>query len=353
MAVFVLAVSARAAGFADLSTDTKPFLVRTAVSAPAPGAPVESPWLKKARDYYRHLSESGMIAADVETVGVDRPDDRSPGYAQMHFERGVCTMMINERLTLGSDFKEEFWFKFMIYHELSHCHLFANPRPIRPFPRLSSAAARMVSDLVHLDFIQNGDDEDERRPNAYGTYQETYADVHAIGMLLAEGEPASRIEQILGFRTRGMTLPGDTHMTAGAIEDAERVPWASLDAAGIDAAAREIADKYLAQVFLKHYVRPEEYVAKPSEVLASKVSAPYYELRHPEVLRPESRDGFRKQLGQAAAAPTPVWRDWSRLAQQIGDQDQFVDAFFRLRYGKGPRELSAEDAEIRDAVWPR
>jgi len=89
---------------------------------------------------------------------------------------------------------------------------------------------------------------------------------------------------------------------------------------------------------------------KASEALRSAVSSPFYALVHLDAVDPDQRANFRLQLVAAAAADNPVWSRWSELARSGGEQEAFVEAFFRARYGKGPAELSAEDEEIRSAL---
>jgi hypothetical protein len=301
-----------------------------------------------AAEYLARLRAKGWIRARVEIAAIDRPDDVSPGRSRYDFERGVCELGINERLTESGEFREEFFFKFMVYHELSHCELFAHPADLR-FPGVGSTASRMISDLVQLDFLRMAGDEIRGKPNAYSLYQETYADVKAMGMLLAEGEPASSVERLLRHRRSTAVFAGDPHGTVRALADVQAVDWTRLDAEGIEREARAIADRRAAEAALAPLLC-STYAVKASEAIRSAVSAPFYAMTHLDAVGPDQRADFRLQLVAAASADNPVWSRWSELARPGGEQEAFVETFFKARYGKGSSELSSEDEEIRAAL---
>ncbi|MBI5238906.1 MAG: hypothetical protein HY926_00395 [Elusimicrobia bacterium] len=351
-AALVLAFPASsAAGLpAGFDLDVKTFLTRepAAVIAAAP-VPAQNPWLAKARTLYQGLKAAGHVHAVVDFKLVDGPDyDRSPGYADYDYARNRCAMLLNERLLAESQFKDEFLYTFMVYHEVAHCDLFADPREIKPFPSLSPRAGRMLSDLLHLEFLQAGADE-AMRPNGYGTYQETYADIKAMALLLAEGRPKEQVSAILRFRESSPFPFMDTHDTAGALGKVLRHPWRAMAARAIEAEARAMADEYIAGHFLAKAVPSDEYSARASEVLASKIRTPLVNYRFPYT-SDEDRKLLERQFRQAAHSPYPGWLEFARLVRDNVADDDAAESFFKARYGAGPAQLKAEDEEIRRAL---
>ncbi|MBI4062003.1 MAG: hypothetical protein HY403_11315 [Elusimicrobia bacterium] len=353
-ALCAAAPGAAASGLPEFDLDLERFLRRAAAGTPV-GAPAgaESPsFLKRAEELYRGLRRAGHLKA--EAVFLPNTDPKMPGapaYVVYDFTKDVCSVYIGERGMRRHGFQEDFLFRFVIYHELAHCHFYANPRELRPFPTLGDRANRMVSDLVYLEFLQmSGDD---ARVNGYGTYHETYADVKAAAILAAEGWPRARLQEIARFRENAPFSFHDTHDNAGVFEKVLSVPWKSFDPERLDAEARAIADPYIVGNFLRKVYKPAVWdFLTLSQILVGSLKTPYADLRSPGI--PEDvRSEALRQYTQAGASQNPVWRKYAWLIRAVRARprdERIIEAFFESRYGAGSRALGAEDQAVRRMI---
>ncbi len=343
---------ASAVGLPRFDLDTGSFL-RGAAAVPAmpvAGVPLESRLRAKGREYAEHLRRSGHLAAATAFHPVTDPEHaESPAYVMHDFPRGVCDVFIGDAAMEKAGFAGDFMLRFVMYHELAHCHLYAAPRDIKPFPELGAKANLMLSDFVHLEFFRSNDG-DGFKANGYNTYHETYADIKAVGILLSEGFSREQVLEVVRFRERGSFSHMDTHDNAEVFAQVLDKPWASYGPERLDAEARAIADAYIRKnVFAKLY-GPHVWQYTPFvEVLAGSVSQPAGNLRYPGTL-PDVRASVERQTAQGAAAPNPVWRLYAGLARGSLDEPGVVDAFFRARYGAPKDGLAAEDKAIREAL---
>lgn len=326
-----------------LSAVASLFVALVFLGSPAKAA--EAPSLARARALAAELS--GPETPRVVVTAADDPRyDHTPAYAIYGFRDSQCRLYVNDEAVRRYDFEDEFSFRFMIYHELSHCYLYANPRPIRAFPGLSERANRLVSDLVELEFLQS---DVPGRVNGYNAYQETFADVRAISLLVAEGQPLESVQRLLSYRRDAESSAVDPHNDAPAVAEALEVPWASLGAEEREARARAIADGQVKRAFLQAAFHPERVPFVASDMLAGDLRGPFSDLTF-AFADPEDRAGVQRKLADAPYAPWPVWREYARLADRGLDAAAFVSAFFRARYGVDQGGLAQDDAALAAAL---
>lgn len=349
---FAASAPASAAGLprfdSDFDLDVSGFLAPEAVAVPeVRAAAVALHPLAKGRAFAENLRRAGHLAAETAFHPVTDPEyAESPAYVVYDFPRGVCDVFIGDKAMEKAGLGEDFMLRFVMYHELAHCHLYADPRELRPFPELGDRANRMLSDFVFLEFFRS-DDGDGFKSNGYGTYHETYADIKAVGLLLSEGYSREQVLEVVRMREKASFSFMDTHDNAEVFARVLDKPWASYDSARLDSEARAIADVYIRKnVFAKLY-SPHTWEFTPFvEVLAGSVSQPAGNLRYSGTA-PAVRSSIEKQLAQAAAAPNPVWREYAGLVRQDLGEQALLDAFFSARYGAVKSGLDAEDQAIR------
>ncbi|MBI3549760.1 MAG: hypothetical protein HY078_12035 [Elusimicrobia bacterium] len=344
------APSAWSAGLPSLPTDVRTFLRPAVVEVPrVSGAAVEHPFLARAKAIDARLRKAGHLRADVAFHMNENPDyENASAYVLYDFAKNRCDVFIDEKGMRKNGFEDEFLFRFVMYHELAHCHLYANPKDLKPFPALSDRANRIASDLVHLEYFRTPDG-DGPKVNGYSTYHETYADVKAVGILLSESGSDAGVRRIVSFREGAAWSFMDTHDNAAVFPRVLAASWPS-DPDRLDAQARAIADPYIVVNFFRKLYRPSvwDYVAL-SDVLASNLRTPAVELRL-TYGDEEVRKSLRERFANAAASPNLTWREYARIVLSGAKEEQLVDAFFRARYGVGVKDLVAEDASLRAAL---
>ncbi|MBI4061433.1 MAG: hypothetical protein HY403_08395 [Elusimicrobia bacterium] len=306
--------------------------------------------VRTAQAHYLELRNKGHVRAAVRvSSGADPlragPPD-SPGYAIYDFQRRVCTVFLNPAAIRAFEFDEPFAFRFMIYHELAHCDLFAFPHEINALPGAGARANRMISDLVHLEFLHN---DDSRPVNGYGTYHETYADVKAVALLLAEGHSRERVREIVRYRASNVVSFMESHDNAGVFERILRMPWSGRAPARLDSEARAVADAYIPTNFLRKVFGAGGVPFVASDIVAAALRMPLSTLRF-EHSPPADRAVIEGRLADVADARQGAWREYARLARAGGTPESVIEAFFIARYGARPRDLGEDDAAVRRAL---
>jgi len=352
MLLLIAAGAHAASGGEAFGPSARDFLLKSAdlpvhTPATAPAADDQDALLERARLHHRALSASGAVRARATFAANKDPEKAgSPAYTTFDFARRLCTVTLNAEAAAVSGYDEALMERFMIYHELAHCDLFAAPHEIRAFPQLSPLANRMISDLVHLEFLgwlEPG------RPNGYIIYQETYADVKALALMIAEGETPERLGAIYRRRAGGIRMPADPHATEGVFEEALSTPWRTMDAGRLDDRARSLADRHIVDNFLRPVFQTDNVAFDASSILTANLRTPLSGARS-EYSPPEVREFLRVRHGEVAASAQDAWRLYSGLARSGMPEQQVIDGFFRARYGAGPEGLQAEDAALRAAL---
>ncbi len=142
----------------------------------------------------------------------------------------------------------------------------------------------------------------------------------------------------------------DTHDDAGVFGHVLSIPWGSFDPERLDAEVRAVADPYIVDNFLRKVYHPLvwDYVTV-SEVIVGSIRTPLADLRFAWASA-ETRATLEHQFTQAEAAPQPAWREYTRLVRNGMSEDEIVEAFFKARYGAGPKDLADDDKAIREAL---
>lgn len=348
LAILAASVPAAAVGFPDFDLDTNGFLVPVADTVQERrAAAVESPYRARSRALAEHLRRAGHLTARTAFHPVTDPEHAdSPAYVTYDFPRGICDVFIGDEALAAQGFDREFILRFVMYHELSHCQLYAAPRDLKPFPELDEKANRMLSDFVRLEFFRP-DDGSGFKANGYNVYHETYADVKAVGLLLSEGYTREQVMEIVRFRERTPFSFMSSHDNAGVFAQVLDKPWASYGPARLDAEARAIAEVHLRKNIFAHLYSAFVWEHTPFvEVLANSLGHPASSLRYAGT-DPKTRAGVEAQLAQGAASPDPVWRLYADLLRKGLEKDALIDAFFSARYGAVKNGLAAEDLAVR------
>lgn len=105
------------------------------------------------------IGAARVLAADLTrrgklSVAVDIEPHTLPisaGLARYDFAARRCEVRINPALLARSAFDSFERFRFLVYHELAHCELYARPGGFFAHFGLTSAGARSLDDLVLFD----------------------------------------------------------------------------------------------------------------------------------------------------------------------------------------------------------
>lgn len=348
LSFMLLSPQVQGAGLPELPRDLRPFLRRTA-AAPPPAGPVRGDIIARAREIHRDLGQRGHVRTKAEFHRTPHPKDaETPAYVEYDFVRGTCQVFLGEKGMRKEGFLDEFSFRFVLYHELSHCHLFANPRQANVFARLSALANRMLSDYIQLEYLKVSDAE-EMLASAYLSYQENYADAKAVALLLAEGWPRKRILEIAKLRETDIHTVTDSHHSGGMFERLLAEDWAARGARELDRKAREIADTYSADNILSKRAFTDMLDLSPFSTELSGLVGILISTYRYEDHAPEAQEFIDVQNKQAAASSHPVWRAFFKALRGGAETRRAVEAFFMDRYQARPEELAAADEEIKRA----
>lgn len=293
-----------------------------------------------ARAAHERLAVQGHVQAEADVAAAH--DAESPGSALFDYRTGRCQVTIDEGQA-GKHYSTPVGLKFMVYHELAHCHLFANPHEIEAFPELSRTSNRMISDVIHLDYVGWV----AGRLNGYLVYHETYADVKAVALLLREGETEKSLQWLRELRGRG-GLFYDPHQSAGVYDEAFSVAWTRMTPAEVDAQARLITDRHIVKNFFRAAfpLASFEHMGM-SDLLHSSARSPQADLLYD---RGEVKAGVTAKLALLQGAPQPAWSVLLRQMTPGRDPEEVSRAFMLERYGKTRAELKDADAEIGAAL---
>jgi hypothetical protein len=354
MMVLVFQGTAEASGLSAFSTDTEPFLRQSAWSPPAPaGKAVEAVGEESVGERIRriaaHLRFKGHLNSPVEVVKIPPPRDAEiPAYVEYDFRRGVCRFFIGEKAAAKNGFADAFGFRFMVYHELAHCHLFVHPKRSTIFPGISPIANLMLSDYIQLEYLKVFEEEEMQAPG-YHTLHESYADAKAIGIMLSEGWPKERVKEIAAMRGTDIGTINDSHHSGGIFGELLAEDWTRWSARGIDRRAREISDRHAAINILSKRGFVDMLELSPfSAELETLVRNTIWNYRY-DGHDAETREFVELQKEQAAAADHPVWDAFFRALKRRQTPERATEAFFKDRYKARPNELGGADREIRDA----
>ena len=168
------------------------------------------------------LAEKKFNAKIQLEVNMTDENAHSPGYAIYDFKEQICKFKINTQALKESIFTERL-FKFFIYHELSHCHFFANPFTISNFKELNNSQNKILNDFIFLDILI----QTEKRLNAYNVYHEAYADVMAMALLLKEGYTPEDFKSLKELRLDDF-LDGH-HNTSSGFSSVFKEDWKNID----------------------------------------------------------------------------------------------------------------------------
>lgn len=168
-----------------------------------------------AQAQYLKLVDQKMITGKI--VFSDTQDQNyihTPGYAVFDFDKHVCTIFLNDKAIKKNKFDDAFSFRFMVYHEMSHCELYARPHTIMLL-KVKPEWQKMASDVIHLEFFHSS----MGRVNGYKTYHEIFADIMAISMMKqADNETDDALAKIMAYRAGNAMAFMDNHDSANAIK---------------------------------------------------------------------------------------------------------------------------------------
>ena len=210
----------------------------------AGGAGTDDP-LDTARRLARRLAARGLLSVPVRFA--DRDHGQFNAHAEYDFASGTCRITLDAGRLGDSPYRTPLAFRYLVYHELSHCELYARPSVFGALTGGDEQAARMLDDLLLFDAI----DAPEDRPqlNLFAFVHEVHADVRAVALLMNEGVPAVDLAFIA--RLREAVTFDLHHGTAAAIGAVLGGRGAPLQAGALERQVRATTARFVAQSQLR------------------------------------------------------------------------------------------------------
>ncbi len=304
--------------------------------------------LHQAYAQYRQAYHTGYITSlirfehNTELRYADTPARAVPDFAE-----GSCTVFLSPQAISKLGFDQGSRWRFMVFHEMTHCDLYFSLTTLHPFPDLPAQANLLLSDLLEIEYLFPSG---SRQINGYITYHELYADIRAMALMLNEGAAWDDIEPIWLFRRNSLASVVGGH-------DSERmlmqVPFhmeGQLLPINLDSKVRLLIDRYLVTDFIEKVFAPFPAHFSASRQLEGSLRTICSGIRSPWS-SPREIAFLQRRLGEGASSPKSLWQEVAALMQESGECSEFIERFFQRRYGKLVQHLDDQDARI--AAWLR
>lgn len=339
----------------------------------AGGAGIDDP-LDAARRLARQLAARGLLSVPVRFA--DHDHGQFNAHAEYDFSSGSCRVTLDAGRLGDSPYRTPVAFRYLVYHELSHCELYARPSVFAALTDGDERAARMLDDLLLFDAI----DAPEDRPqlNLFAFVHEIHADVRAVALLMNEGVPAADLA--FTARLREAATFDLHHGTAAAIGAVLAGRGAPLQAEALERQVRATTARFVAHSQLRLIFSANETLQRwlwqllrsrraallqarlgtAETRLAAQASAPAVQaspLMGDAPAYPERLDAYRSlqwwySLMKGAAAEEGV-----AVAGPEGDARQVdvrqLDAWMADSYGPDPQQVAQAAARVLASLLPR
>lgn len=331
-------------------------LWRSGAGAGGGGAVIDDP-LDAARRLARQLAVRGLLSVPVRFA--DRDLGQFNAHAEYDFASGTCGITLDASRLDESPYRTSLAFRYLVYHELSHCELYARPGVFGALTDGDEQAARMLDDLLLFDAI----DPPEDRPqlNLFAFVHEVHADVRAVALLMSEGVPAADLAFIA--RLREAATFDLHHGTAAAIGAVLGGRGAPLQAGALERRVRAITARFVAQSQLRLIFGANETLPRWLWQLLRSRRAALLEARPDRAEASLAAPAERSSLmGDAAAYPERLhayrslqwwYRTMQRAAVEQGmaagtpdDGARRVDAWMADSYGPDPQQAAQAAARV-------
>ena len=335
---------------------------------------VERP-LHAARRLASQLAARGLLSVPVRFV--DRDLGQFNAHAEYDFASATCRVTLDASRFGGSAYRTPLAFRYLVYHELSHCEWYARPGVFAALTEGDERAARMLDDLLLFDAVDAP--EDRLQLNLFAFAHEVYADVRAVALLANEGVPAE--ELAFTARLREVAAFDLHHGTAAAIDAVLAGHGAPLHADALERRVRAVAARFIAQSQLRLIFSANDTLpqwlwqllrSRRTTLLQAGVAAAQ---SAPATPGPPSTSADASPLwGDAAAHPERLgayrslqwWYRTVKRARAVhgvaaagagGDarvaQVRQVDAWMADSYGPDPQQVARAAARVLASLLPR
>ena len=302
--------------------------------------------LHQANTQYRHAYHTGYITSvirfehNTELRYIDTPARAVP-----NFSEGTCTVFLSPEAITKLGFDQGSRWRFMIFHEMTHCDLYFSLTTLNPFPDLPAQANLLLSDLLEIEYLFPSG---SRQINGYITYHELYADIKAMALMLNEGAAWEDIEPIWLFRRGSLASVVGGHDSEQMLM---RVPFymdGKLLPMNLDNRVRLMIDRYLVTRFIEKAFAPipQHFSASRQlegslRTICSSLQSPWSSAREVSFLQ--------RRLLEGASSPKSLWQEVASLMRVGAECSDVIEHFFQQRYGRLVQQMDDQDKAI--ATW--
>jgi hypothetical protein len=232
----------------------------------------------RTRALIDQMKEKGWLSMPVALKEHDV--DHSPASAEFDFTTGTCNVLVSPKLFGAGKtvFESGLPFKFMIYHEVSHCEMHRSPKVFWTIDALN----RQEADLLDEQFLMHAmDDDADRRLNFHLHLHEVYADLRAAAMLLAEGHSPEELSFIIVERTRNaMDEVHDSSRAMQKLLAGASKTTTALSTVDVDVLARRLsAEHVLKNIYAKRLTNLPGYPVDMRNIFRSQLQTAAFNLK--------------------------------------------------------------------------
>lgn len=301
---------------------------------------------QKAEAQYQQAYRAGYITSLIRFApNTEAHYAEVPARAVPDFSKGTCTVYMAPEAVSRLGFNRGSRLRFMVFHEMAHCDLYFSLLTMQPFSELPLKANLLLSDLLEIEYLFPSG---SRHFNGYIAFHETYADIKAMTLMLNEGAAWDDIEPIWLFRRGSMASVIGNHDNESLLMQVPFHIEGPMLPAQLESKVHMLADRYIITRFIEKVFAPLPLHFAASRQLEGGLRTICSSLRS-RWASLRDVDFLKHRLWEVENSPKVLWQEISFLMQQNAECDDFIDRFFRRRYGAQLEHLENYDAAI--AVW--